>query len=209
MRYAFIPLPLITGGKPGLVYCPVVRGSGSGSGGISASTFRTRLAPDAGSLKRSFEAALSPSAPHLIYRFGQVFSRVRPLPAEFLNALDGQDEVLVSSREGTTSGTVPMWFIVAPPGVVYLFTFGFSTKAHRWRTDPWVRLRAPGSSAAAEGVVRFVVPEEIDDDLAEQIVERWSMQGAPTVEGLRRTIREGVHALLRVEAGDPQQAPAS
>jgi hypothetical protein len=211
MRYVFIPLPLITDGKPGLVYCPgrVARGSGSSSGVISASTLGTRLAPDTGSLEPIFEAALSPSAPHLIYRFRRVNSRVRPLPAEFLDALDGQDEVLVTSREGATRGTVPMWFIVAPPGVVYLFTFGFSTKARRWQADPWVRLRAPGSSVTAEGVVRFVVPEEIDADLAEQIVERWSMQGAPTVEGLRRTIREGVHALLRVEAGDPQPAPAS
>ena len=68
MRYVFIPLPLITGGKPGFVYCPgfAARGSGSGSGGISTSTLRTRLAPDAGSLERTFEAALSPSAPGLL-----------------------------------------------------------------------------------------------------------------------------------------------
>jgi hypothetical protein len=129
---------------------------------------------------------------------------VRPLPAEFLAALEGQDEVLVTSRDGATRGTVPMWFIVAPPGVVYLFTFAFSLKARRWQSDPWVRLRAPGSSLAAEGVVRFVAAAEINDDLAERVVEHWSMQGAPTVEGLRRTIREGVHALLRVEGGGPQ-----
>ena len=83
MRYVFIPLPLITGGKPGLVYCPVVRGSGSSSGGISASTFGTRLAPDAGSLERIFEAALSPSAPHLIYPLGAGLfnSRLMKTPA--------------------------------------------------------------------------------------------------------------------------------
>jgi hypothetical protein len=124
---------------------------------------------------------------------------VRPLPAEFLVALAGQDEVLVTSREGAARGTVPMWFIVGPPGVVYLFTFAFSTKARRWQVDPWVRLRAPGSSGSAEGVVYFVGADEIDDELAERVVERWSMQGAPTAQGLRRTIREGVHALLRVE----------
>jgi hypothetical protein len=134
---------------------------------------------------------------------------VRPLPAELLEALDGQDEVLVSSREGATRGTVPMWFIVAPPGVVYLFTFAFSTKARRWQADAWVRLRAPGTSASAEGVVHFMAADEIDDQLAERVVERWSMQGAPTPQGLRRTVREGVHVLLRVEAGDPQEAPAS
>ena len=122
-----------------------------------------------------------------------------PLPAEFLRALDGHDEVLVSSREGAARGTVPMWFIVAPPGVVYLFTYVFSTKAQRWRKDPWVRLRVPGSAASAEGRVHFVPPEEIDPELAERIVERWSMQGAPTVAGLRRTVREGVHALVRVQ----------
>ena len=125
-----------------------------------------------------------------------------PLPAEFLEALDGHDEVLVSSREGASRGTVPMWFIVAPPGVVYLFTYAFSTKAQRWRKDPWARLRAPGTSASAEGVVHFVPPEAIDPELAERIVERWSMQGAPTAEGLRRTVREGVHVLVRVE-GSP------
>src|SRR5919199_1690597 len=135
-------------------------------------------------------------------------SLVRPLSAEFLSTLEGHEEVLVSSREGAARGPVPMWLIVAPPGVVYLCTFAFSTNARRWRADPWVRLRAPGSSISADGRVSFVVAEEIDADLAEHIVERWSMQGAPTVEGLRRTIREGVHALLRVEAGDPQQAPA-
>jgi hypothetical protein len=32
------------------------------------------------------------------------------------------------------------------------------------------------------------------------VVERWSTQGATTVEGLRRTVRDGVHVLVRVEA---------
>lgn len=65
MRYVFIPLPQITGGKPGIVYSAPWLGhiSGCGSGVISASTLRTRLAPDAGSLERIVEAALSPSAP--------------------------------------------------------------------------------------------------------------------------------------------------
>jgi hypothetical protein len=36
--------------------------------------------------------------------------------------------------------------------------------------------------------------------LGERVVERWSMQGAPTIEGLRRTLRDRVHALIRVEA---------
>ena len=122
-----------------------------------------------------------------------------PLPTSFLDALRGHDEVLVSSREGSALGTVPTWYVVAPPGVVYVFTFGFSEKARRWRTDPWVRLRVPGGPASAEGVARFVNPDEIDPELAALIVERWSMQGAPTIQGLKRTLRDGVHVLVRVE----------
>ena len=128
-----------------------------------------------------------------------------PLPAEFLEALVAHDEVLVTSREGSTRGTVPTWFIIAPPGVVYLFGFGFSTKARRWRSDPWVRLTVPGNpGASTEGVVHFVEPNEIDD-IAPLIVERWAMQGAPTAEGLRRTLRDRVHVLVRVD-GVPASA---
>ena len=104
----------------------------------------------------------------------------------------------MTSREGATRGTVPMWFVIAA-GVVYLFSFSFSEKVRRWRTDPWVRLTVPGTSTSADGMVNFVSPDEVDDETAELIVERWSMQGAPTVEGLRRTLRDGVHALIRVE----------
>ena len=125
---------------------------------------------------------------------------MQQLPTEFLKALAGQEEVLVTSREGSSRGTVPMWFIVAPPGVVYLFSFGFSEKGRRWRSDPWVRLSVPGEPAlSAEGTAYFVEPDEIDDAVAALIVERWSMQGAPTIQGLRRTLRDRVHALVRVE----------
>ena len=126
--------------------------------------------------------------------------RVKPLPAAFLAALEGHEEVLVTSRDGNVRGTVPVWFIVEPPGVVYLFTFGFSVKARRWRKDPWVRLTVPGSALCVEGTAHFVRPEELDDDFAERVVEHWAMQGAPTAPGLRRTLRDGVHALVRVEA---------
>ncbi|MCA1646593.1 MAG: hypothetical protein LC797_14425 [Chloroflexi bacterium] len=121
-----------------------------------------------------------------------------PLPAEFLAALAGHEEVLVTSRDGPSRGTVPVWFITAPPGVVYLFSFGFSTKARRWRADPWVRLTVPGQTTSVEGVAHFVRPDEIDP-IAPLIVERWAMQGAPTVDGLRRTLRDRMHALIRVE----------
>jgi hypothetical protein len=128
---------------------------------------------------------------------------LQQLPAEFLDALAGHDEVLVTSREGAARGTVPTWFVIAPPGVVYLFSFAFSEKVRRWRMDPWVRLSVPGDPRdSVEGVAHFVGPDEIDD-VASLIVERWSMQGAPTVEGLRRTLRDRVHALIRVEGPDP------
>jgi hypothetical protein len=127
---------------------------------------------------------------------------VTPLPEAFLHALADHDEVLVTSRDGTTRGTVPVWFIIAPPGVVYVFGFGFSEKARRWRADPWVRLRVPGQPESVEGVAHFVSPDELDA-IAPLIVERWAMQGAPTIEGLRRTLRDGVHVLVRVEGPPP------
>jgi general stress protein 26 len=138
-------------------------------------------------------------------------ARVRPLPAAFLAALENQEEVRVTSRDGAVHGTVPMWFLVEPPGVVYLFTQAFSVKARRWQKDPWVRLsvRSNGSNAAlpieasVAGEAHFVSAEELDDELAERIVEHWSMQGAPTVQGLRRTLRDRVHALIRVESPRP------
>jgi hypothetical protein len=119
------------------------------------------------------------------------------LPSEFLAALAEHEEVLVTSRDGATRGTVPVWFLIAPPGVVYLFTFAFSIKARRWRKDPWVRLSVDGHSV--EGVAHFVGENDIPNDLEDEIVDRWAMQGATTVEGLRRTLRDGVHALIRVE----------
>jgi hypothetical protein len=127
---------------------------------------------------------------------------LQQLPDEFLRALAAHDEVLVTSRDGDTRGTVPVWFVIAPPGVVYLFSFGFSEKARRWRSDPWIRLSVPGGGPSVEGVAHFVESDQIDD-VAPLIVERWSMQGATTVDGLRRTVRDGMHVLVRVE-GSPQ-----
>jgi hypothetical protein len=128
----------------------------------------------------------------------QQFDDVTPLPARFISALEGHDEVLVTSRHGEARGTVPVWFVVAPPGVVYLFSFAFSETARRWRSDPWVRLTVPGTHVSAEGVARFVDADDVDS-IAPLIVDRWAMQGAPTPEGLRRTLRDRVHVLVRVE----------
>ncbi len=120
-----------------------------------------------------------------------------PLPPEFLRALDGRDELLVSSREGEKQGTVRVWFVVGPPGVVYLFSQAFSLKVMRWHSDPWVRLRLPGTDVSVEGAVHFVTLEEVDS-VAPLIIERWGMWGATTVEGLRRMLRDGTHVLVRV-----------
>ncbi len=131
---------------------------------------------------------------------------MQQLPSDFLNALTGHEEVLVTSREATTHtrGTVPTWFVIAPPGVVYLFSFAFSEKVRRWRSDPWVRLTLPAEPReSVEGIAHFVDASEIDGTLGGLIVERWNMQGAPTIEGLRRTLRDRVHALIRVEGQPP------
>jgi len=127
---------------------------------------------------------------------------LQQLPSDFLQALAGHDEVLVTSRETGQRGTVPMWFVIAPPGVVYLFSFAFSEKVRRWRADPWIRLTVPCSSTSVEGEAHYVAPEELDDATADLVVDRWNMQGAPTIEGLKRTLRDKVHALIRVEADE-------
>ena len=59
-------------------------------------------------------------------------------------------------------------------------------------------MSVPGGGPSVEGVAQFVGSDEIDD-VAPLIVERWSMQGAPTIDGLRRTLRDGMHVLVRVE----------
>jgi hypothetical protein len=125
---------------------------------------------------------------------------MRPLPPEFLAALGDEEEVLVTSRDPVTGrqGTVPVWFAVGPPGVVYLFSLAFSRKVERWRRDPWVRLTAPASGISVEGVVDFVGLDGLDA-VAALVVERWDMAGATTPEGLRRLVAEGSHVLLRVE----------
>jgi hypothetical protein len=69
-----------------------------------------------------------------------------------------------------------------------------------------VRLSVPDEPRnSVEGVAHFVDVTEIDDAVGALIVDRWSMQGAPTIEGLRRTLRDRVHALIRVEATPPHE----
>ncbi|HVS43973.1 MAG TPA: hypothetical protein VMU20_17125 [Candidatus Dormibacteraeota bacterium] len=127
---------------------------------------------------------------------------VTPLPAEFLAALEGEEELLVSSRDPRRTGTVRAWFAVAPPGRVLLLTEAHSVKAQRWRRDPWVGLRVPGGDLRAEGTARFVTGDEVDE-LAPLVVDRWDMAGAPTVEGLHRILDSGTHVLVAVEGAAP------
>lgn len=116
----------------------------------------------------------------------------------FFDALAGRDELLVSSREAGREGSVPAWFVLDPPGRIYLFTYAYAIRVQRWRTDPWVRLTVPGTAISIEGTVRFVHPGELTEGLSSLVVDRWGMWGAATPEGLRRMLLDGSHVLLRV-----------
>ena len=121
------------------------------------------------------------------------------LPPEFRKALDGTDELLVTSREDGRERSVRAWFIATREGDVYLFNYAYAVRVARWRSDPWVRLSVPGGGPSFEGRVRFIDPAELDGAVVEMIVEKWGMWGATTPEGLRRMVRDGSHVLVRVE----------
>jgi hypothetical protein len=107
------------------------------------------------------------------------------VPPDPLAALRHRDVLLVTSRDGSGTGTVPMGFALGADGAVYLLTSAFSRKAQRWEVDPWVRLSIPGGGAALEGSARRVA--------------RFGDSGASTAEGLRQLLETGAHVLLRVE----------
>jgi hypothetical protein len=121
------------------------------------------------------------------------------LPSEFRKALDGTDELLVSSREDGREGTVRVWFIVTTDSDLYLFNYAFALRVSRWRKDPWVRLTIPQTHESVEGRVRFIKPGQVDAAVEDLIVDRWGMWGATTAEGLRRMLRDRSHVLARVE----------
>jgi hypothetical protein len=127
---------------------------------------------------------------------------MNPLPAAFLGALRGHDELIVTTREGGEARSVRSWFVVAPPGVIYLFTSAFSLRVHRWRTDPWVQLRIPDSEITTQSTVHVVDAADVDA-VAPLVTVRWADWGATHVEGLRRMIRDGTHVLVRVEGPTP------
>lgn len=120
-----------------------------------------------------------------------------PLPQGFLQLLEAEEELLVSSRDQFGQGTVLMWFAVVPPGYVYLLTPTYTRKAERWRDDPWVRLQVPGSEVFQEGVVDLIGWEEAQADI-DVLTSRFSMAGAATGEALRWMLQEGSRQLLRV-----------
>jgi len=121
------------------------------------------------------------------------------LPPGFRQALDGTDELLVSSREDGRERAVRAWFIVTPDGEIYLFNYTYALRVARWRNDPWTRLTVPGGGPSVEGRVRFIDPSELDGTVQAMIVEQWGMWGATTAEGLRRMVRDGSHVLVCVE----------
>jgi hypothetical protein len=131
-----------------------------------------------------------------------------PLPPAFLDRLRGLEELLVSSRDRSGRGTVPMWFAVVPPGYVYLLTQPFSLKAQRWLDDPWVRLQVPGDRVQQEGLVAEVGWEEASQH-GELLTERFAMAGAATEEALRWMLQEGSRRLVKVglAASPDSQAP--
>jgi hypothetical protein len=121
------------------------------------------------------------------------------LPTAFVDALQGNEEVIVTSREDGRERSVRAWYVMAPPGTIYLFTYSYALRVVRWRKDPWVRLRVPGSDHSAEGTVHFLTEKELDAAPLDQVLERWWMWGATTEPGLRRMIRDGSHVLIRVD----------
>jgi len=121
------------------------------------------------------------------------------VPPDPLAALRHRDVLLVTSRDGSGTGTVPMGFTLGADGAVYLLTSAFSRKAQRWEVDPWVRLSIPGGGAALEGSARRVAPDAIDPALAAVLLARFGDSGASTAEGLRQLLETGAHVLLRVE----------
>jgi hypothetical protein len=123
------------------------------------------------------------------------------LPEAFRRALDGSDELIVTSREPGQQGSVRTWYALTAAGDLYLFNYAYATRVRRWREDPWVRLTIPGTNQSVEGTVQIVEDaSELSPEVIDLVVERWGMWGATTAEGLRRMLRDGSHILVRVSA---------
>jgi hypothetical protein len=121
------------------------------------------------------------------------------LPAVFRRALDGTDEIVVTSREPGREGSVRTWYALTAAGDLYLFNYAFATRVRRWRDDPWVRLTIPGTKHSVEGAVQIIDADtDLSPEVIDLVVDRWGMWGATTAEGLRRMLRDGSHILARV-----------
>lgn len=121
------------------------------------------------------------------------------LPKSFRRALDGTEEIIVTSRESGREGSVRTWYAVTAAGDLYLFNYAFATRVRRWRDDPWVRVTIPGTKQSVEGTVQIIeVDTDLSPELVDLVVDRWGMWGATTAEGLRRMLRDGSHILVRV-----------
>lgn len=121
------------------------------------------------------------------------------LPLSFRQALDGTEEIIVTSREPGREGSVRTWYALTAAGELYLFNYAFATRVRRWRDDPWVRLTIPGTKQSVEGAVQIIeVDTDLSPELTDLVVDRWGMWGATTAEGLRRMLRDGSHILVRV-----------
>ena len=122
------------------------------------------------------------------------------LPGAFRQALEGTEELIVTSRENGREGSVRTWFAVSAAADLYLFNYAFATRVQRWRRDPWVRLTIPGSKQSVEGTVHVIDPAtELGPEVSDLIVERWGQWGATTPQGLRQMLEVGSHVLVRVE----------
>jgi hypothetical protein len=123
------------------------------------------------------------------------------LPAVFRRALDGTDEIIVTSREPGREGSVRTWYALTAAGDLYLFNYAFATRVRRWRNDPWVRLTIPDTKESVEGTVHIIDADtDLSPEVIDLVVDRWGMWGATTAEGLRRMLRDGSHILARVAA---------
>jgi hypothetical protein len=131
------------------------------------------------------------------------------LPPAFRKALDGADTLLVGSREGGREHAVHAWFVVTPTDDLYLFNYAYALRVARWRNDPWVRLTIPSGGPSIEGRVHFLEPAEVDEAVADLVVDRWGMWGATTPEGLQRMLRDRSHILVRVEVPSAEKANAA
>jgi hypothetical protein len=121
------------------------------------------------------------------------------LPASFRRALDGTEEIIVTSREPGREGSVRTWYTLTAAGDLYLFNYAFATRVRRWRDDPWVRLTIPGTRQSVEGTVQIIdAATDLSPEVIDLVVDRWGMWGATTAEGLQRMLRDGSHILARV-----------